>query len=175
MTSQQTRILNYGPALCSRDQTGDHILHFLPFSPLWRWKSIPVHLKSGKEMYKSLCSSYEKYNQKTTSNMQPWRTTPPFSTEISNNPLHTQTPHVYHYRNAQWENCWFPLLVYLWVGSTANLAGYSYQYSLLYQNHTAGWMSQGSSCWKGYPADWGKKKKKQEWNSYTKTHSPQGQ
>lgn len=70
--------------------------------------------------------------------MQPLRITPPFSTEICNNLLHTQTPHVYHYRNAQWKNCWFPLSVYLRVGSTANLAGYSYQYSLLYQNHTAG-------------------------------------
>lgn len=63
--------------------------------------------------------------------------------------------------------------VYLWIGSPANLADCSYQDSLLYQNHTAGWMSQGFVLLKKL-SSWQREKKNKS-NCYTKKHSPQGQ
>lgn len=70
--------------------------------------------------------------------------------------------------------CEFPLLVNLWVQQQqqqqARPACYSYLNSLLYQNHTAGWMSQGFVLLrKAIQLTEGKKKKE------THRHSPEGQ
>lgn len=85
----------------------------------------------------------------------------PANSQIGNHLLHTQTPHICNYRNTRWENYQFALSVYLWVGSAANLASYSYQCRPLHQNHTAGWMSQGFVRLKK-PSSWLRGKKKTE-------------